>query len=356
LVLENIIRDLLREGINPSISEITSRYETFIADNDTSQPLFGLADAKVVKAEASSATKYNNTNDEVLQDLVVLYRHLFKVSNQSIENFERWKTETKILEGRLDDLNERINGLLLISSDTAGYFNFVQDSFVDNSKVDLANTTAYVNVDKGLVTIGTTNAGATRIDLSGLRNEDVEFVVLSRNGLVSSVTANNSQRRYAIQDLTNYYQEYVYFNKPQAVSVELKVDFLEEKEVSRVDVDLHMSNQNSAVEIIPFYSTNNYDWKQLPVSTPTRSVIDKTSFQFSPVVARYVKFVMTKLGFDQVVNSQYVYEFGVDEISFYNEGFDATAGTLSALVSKPLSVLGTDKQPEEFTPCCIRSL
>lgn len=346
-LIEQILRAILREGENPSASEIAERFETFVANNDISNPLFNAATYQVSKGQPSSISLYNASNNAIHQDLLVLFRHLLKVSDQSIRNFERWRAAAKLLEGRLDELNERINFLLLISSDTAGFFNFMQDTFVDNKLVDLENTTTLVDVDRGIVTLGTSTSGATRLDLSTLRNEHVEFTVLSRVNLVSSISAEKSQTKHAVSDITNFWQERVYTNKPGAVSAELKINLLTKREISRIDLDLHMANQNSSVQVTPLYSTDNFNWKQLPIKNFTRSVVDKTIFRFPPVEAKWVKFNMTKLGADQVHNNLYSYEFGVDEIVFYSEGFSTE--TTATLISQPLSVLDQQGNIEEFS-------
>jgi hypothetical protein len=348
LILEQILLDLLLEGTPPTATEIELRFQAFIAENDLSLPLFDADNYHVEYDTPSSASKFNAANNDILRDMKVLYKHLFKVSDQAINNFDRWRAESNVLEGRLDDLGERINSLLLLSSDTAGFFNFMQDNFVDNSKVDLPNTDAYVNVGKGVVSIGTSSSGATRIDLSGIQDRDVEFTVLSRNNLVSAVSADGSRTRYAVSDVTNFWQERVYTSKPGPVTVELKINLQTKQPISRIDLDLHMANQNSTASVTPMYSVDNYNWKQLPVSNFTRSVIDKTTFQFTPVEAKWIKFIMTKVGYDQVHNELYIYEFGMDTVGLFNEGFSSTSSG-STLISKPLSVLGEDREIEEFS-------
>jgi hypothetical protein len=347
LITEKIIREILAEGTSPSVSEILTRLAAFLEGNDLSEPLFISENYTATTDTSSSVALYNSANTTVQQDLLVLFRHLLSVSDQAISNFERWRTEARLLEGRLDDLNERLTSLLLLNQDTAGFFNFVQDNFVDNSKVDLANTTAYVNVEKGLVHLGTNTTGVTRINTSSLIDDDVEFTVLSRNNLVSVNAASGSSTKYVVTDARNYWQERVHTNKPAPVSAELKINLGAATSISRIDLDLHMANQNSTVQITPLYSTDNYNWQQLPISSPTRSVVDKTSFQFAPVSAKWVKFIFTKAGFDQAHKGLYVYEFGVDEIAFYNEAFSASGSSL--LLSQPLSVLDLDGNVEEFS-------
>jgi hypothetical protein len=348
LIVEQIIKDLLRQGVSPSTTEINNQFITFTDEHDIAQPLFVSKDYHVAIDEISSVTKYNNCNNDIQRDLRVIYKHILKISDTAIMNFQRWRTEAQLLEGQLDALEERIASLLLLSSDTEGFFNFIQDNFVDTNRVDLANTTAYVNVQKHLVSIGTSQKGVTRLDLSILKENHVEFTVLSRNNLVATILADQSKRVYAVTDLNNYWQERVYTNRPGPVSAELKINFLSPQKISRLDIDLHMSNQNSTVQITPMYSLDNYTWQQLPVENVTRSVLDTTTFQFTPVQAQWVKLVMTKAGFDSVHNELYMYEFGVDELSFYNEGF-ATASAGSILVSTPLFVADTNGNPEEFS-------
>lgn len=347
LIVENILMDILHEGVSPTVSEITSRLDAFQLENDISNPLFKPASFSIAIRENASASKYNEANRLIQQDLSVLYKHLFKSSEKAIFNFERWKGEAQLIEHQLDELTERINSLLLISKDTAGYFNFFQDNFVDSSYADLALTSAYINTQKGIVSIGTSTSGVTRLDMQNLQDRDVEFTVLTRNGLKSTLKAQTSKPIYAFSDVNNFWQEYVYMSKMLPVSIELKINLGGEKEFSRIDVDLHMSNQNTPVQITPMYSLDNYNWQQLPTTSFTRSIIEKTSFQFSPITARYVKFIITKNAFDQASKDLFVYEFGVDEIAFYNEGFTTDVG--SNFVSKPLAILDHEGKEEVFS-------
>ena len=346
-ILENIILNLLKDGEVLTLNRIANEYDTYVETYDITKPIFDNETYKVAAKDISSKTLFNNCNKAIRQDLAVTYRHLLKISEQAINNFERWRTEATLLETRLNKLHERITSLLIVSEDTAGYLNYIQDSISDASKTDLTNTTAYVNMNKGYVCIGTNNIGATRVDLSNLRNENIEFTVLTKTNLVSNVILHNTQKKYIISDINNYWQHRVYTNKPGPVTAEIKIDLLNTKLISRIDVDLHMANQNSSVQITPFYSLDNYSWKQLPITNPTRSIIDKITFQFSSISAKWIKFILTKTGYDQVSNEMYTYEFGADEISFYNEGFESD--TEVVFISTPLFVTNPDGNLQEFS-------
>lgn len=347
LITQQIIKEILSEGIAPTASEIASRFATFIAANDLSKPLLEEADFLVENGEVSSASKFNEANRLVAQDLSVLFSHLLKVSDKAINNFYRWKTESTLLEGRLSKLEDRLTALLLTNTDTAGFFNFIQDNLSDNNLVDLENSTAHVDPSRGVATIGTSTEGSTRLDLTGLTNKDIVFSVLTKKNLISTVSSDKSETRYAVSDVTNYWQEKVYFSKEQPVTIELRIDLKENKAISRLDVDLHMSNSGSTVQLTPMYSSDNYNWKLLPVTNYTRSVLSKTTFRFPEITARYVKFIMTKIGPDNVSKTLYTYEFGANEISFYSEAFDTT--TSAVLISKPLAIVDENGNPESFS-------
>jgi hypothetical protein len=353
---ESVIKEILLEGTRPTIAEVTARLEELTSSQDLSTPRFDSTDYKVDRLENSSATKLNNTNTLIQQDLTALYRYLFDLSDQLTNNFDRWRAESKLLEGRLDDLSDRICTLLLLEEDTVGYFNYVQDTFSDKSKVDPTYTTAKVDLSKQRVSIGTSATGATRTNLNHIDREDIEFTVLSRNHLVSSIAAPQSDLKYVVSDINTYWQHRIYTNKPGPVSVELKIKLGESAiSVSRIDVDLHMSNSNSSVQVTPFLSTDNHNFSQLPVSDFTRSVVDRTTFQFAPQSAKWVKFILTKAGYDLVHNKLYTYEFGVDEISFFNEGF-STSTTGVEFVSRPLFVTDEEGSIEQFSKVTLEAV
>lgn len=347
IILEQIIREMLLAGIAPTVGEITRRYNTFVAANDISKPLFLPASYIAVKGEPASATTYNNALLDIERDLKVLYKELFKVSSQILLDFQRERAEGKLLEGQLDTLQDRITNLLLLSTDAEGFFNFVQDNFTDTSLVDLVNSTTYIDTSKGIITLGTNSIGPTRIDLSYLQDKDILFTVLSRTNLISAIQSEGSRLIDGVSDTTGYWQERIHMSKPGAVSAEFKINLRSTIDLSRLDIVLHSSNQSSAIQITPMYSIDNYNWLNLPLDTFSRSITTNTSFRFTPISAQWIKLILSKSSYDQVSRGQYNYEFGLDSISLFNEGF-ATITTGSTFYSQVLSVKGTNDLPEEF--------
>ena len=349
-ILNRILVEILLSGQTPSITTITDTYNTFITGRDLSQPLFSTSDFTVTSKEPASASLYNSMNQSIQQDLVVLFRHLFRTSDQAMINFERWKTECKFLEGQLDSLTDRIQNLLLTTQNIEGYFSYVQDNFVDTSKIDLTYTNTFINLAKNILCIDTVNS-FSRIDLSSLQSNSVNFTVLTRNNLVSQTSAEGSKPVYSISDKSNYWQERVWTLRPGVLSAELKVKLPIVSPLSRIDLTLHMSNQNGPVEIIPMYSIDNHSWKNLPIDSYSRSITNSTSFQFSSVDAQWIKIIFTKSGPDGSKSGLYNYEFGLDELALYNQGYSSTL--TSTFISQPLSIVDNKNIIQSFNKVAL---
>lgn len=336
LILEELIKNLLKDETSPTLSAILSAVKNY--SYDTSKPRTNLVEYEVLKGESSSATKMNNTMNAVSRDLTVSYNGLIDVANEATKRFERWRSKAGILEQRLQDLIQRIAQLTLLNEDTAGLVNFVQDNFIDFSKIDKENTTARVDVRHHHVSVGTSTTDTTKYHLLDyIDRSDIQFSVLTKNSIVSVLSSSDSDVLNIFDSLDNYWQERVYTNKPISVSCELKVDLGSNHSISRIDVDVHSASSTSAVEITPLYSVDNKNWSQLPTQNYSLSVYDKATFQFTTVSARYIKFLLRKVGYDIYHKNTYCYEFGFDEISLFNEDY-STSTSGNTLISKPLYI------------------
>lgn len=351
LLIEQIVKDLLAQGISPSAAKVLEQLNIYVAINDISQPVFRSTNYEVNWGDHASASAWNNANNQIEQDLKVIYRHLLKVADNSMQHFDRWRVEASLLEAKMASLQDRANSLLLLGQDTAGYLNFVQDNFSDAEKIDLENTTATINTDKGYIAMGTNTTGATRINLNGLSNDDIEFSLLTLRNVINTSSADGSQTRYVVSDATTFWQERVATRRPGPVSVEVKITLPETKTISRLDLDLHQANTNSATQVLPLLSTDNYSYKKLNSKSFVKDITDKATFQFVATEAKYIKLVMTKSGYDLVQTNtdqpQYVYEFGIDELALYSEGFSSSVS--QQVVSVPLSVEDEEGNLEEFS-------
>lgn len=354
LILNDIINDLLQEGEVPTLVRIEATINEYLSEYDLTKPVFKYDDYSVNYGEISSAAKQNETYNIIKQDLIVLFKHLLLTTDQVILNFDRWREETQLLENQLSSLEQRIDNLLLLTEDSAGYVNYIQDNFVDMSKIDLPNTTAFPNVAKNYISIGTSTKGVTKVNLSTVKESDIEFVALIKTNFSSQNQVDRSQRRYAIDATNNFWQEKIAYYKPQTVTTEFKIKLGEIAiSINKIEIDFHTANYGGYIDVLPMYSLDGSTWYQLDIENYLQSVKEKAVFQFNSIELKYLKLILTKTSYDNILNNKYVYEFGIDEMSLYSEGY--TEETDYELISKPLSIDKPDGNPQEFTSAVLET-
>ncbi len=345
LILEDVIREILDSGEALSVTEIQARYDARVADLDLSEPQFSPDDTKVEPLEYSSATKWNLATTKISQDLRVAYSELFKLTDGSTTNLDRWRTETAILESELKKLEARITDLTR-NLRTAGT-KYITDDFIDTSLIDLTETTAYVNLKDQTVLMELTDSNPTKISLNYIQPKDIQFLVLSKSALQATVTAPGTALINAFDDRSTFWQTRVITSAAtKAVSCELKIKISSTAiSLTKISIKLHSANANSSVQVTPLLSVDGINFLQVPADNITLSLTDKGNWTFLATDVTHIKFIMTKTGYDSVDNGSYVYEFGAEDISFYTESFSDDS---KILVSQVMSVLDIDKQPVEF--------
>lgn len=341
-LLRGVILDLLKDGEELTPDTIEDRFNTLYSDVDTSTTRLNLDEHSVEEEERGSANKVNLTFDLIKEELSLLYEELAKQTSNSVQLIERWKQESEELEEKIQKLANEVEGLLLIAEDTEGYFSFIGDSFNDATQIDSEQTTALINlVDHSICLDPTTSgdSGATRLSLNTLNESDVTFTVLSRRYLQTSLLTPGGNPVHAFWDTTNSWQHRVYCTRgDQVVSAELKVKLPAIYNLTKISIKLNSANTNSAVQVTPMVSTDGINYSQLMLADASKSILDTASWLFPTTEVSYLKFILTKNGFDFREDQLYIYEFGAKSIALFEEGFgtDSDAGVL---VSEPLFVI-----------------
>ncbi len=344
IILEDVIKKILDEGLPLDFSLIEERYNQIVQGVDLSLPQFNLDNAKVTPLEISSASKWNTTNNQLSQDLHVVYRDLFEITNRSIDVFDRWRTETVILESKLKSLDIRISDLLrnLTQSDVK----YISDDFVDTSSIDLLSTTASIDLHGETVGMSLSNNLPTKINLNAMSPKDCQFSILTRSNLLSSSIATHGELLNAFDDTNSFWQTRVSVTNPtQPITGELKMKF-SETFISKISINLHATNSNTGIQITPFLSEDGVNYTQVDTSNLTVNTKDKASWVFPRTQVSYIKLLMTKQGYDYIDKGLYIYEFGAEDISLYDESYGTTE---QVLISSLLSVPDLDNNPLEFS-------
>jgi hypothetical protein len=346
-LLEKIIKELLLAGETPTIEKILSEYEELTNGQDVSEPLFDATSSHTETLENASAEKQNDTNNLIKQDLTVAYKELFTLTDKIVSSLDRWRTESALLENRTKKVDRRIQDLY----ELARHKNqrYISDDFVDTSKVDLEDTTAFVDLQHQTVAIDTSLKHPSRIYLDDVMKSEALFTVLNRRNFIAARIAPEGELENAFDDMDNFWQTRVTMSKNTfPVNTELLVRVADEPiTLTKIFLKLHAGNNTSSIYITPMLSVDNINFSQLPVDDVTASVNDKYIWTFSGQQAKWVKFIFQKAGHDSVDGVNYIYEFGAEEISFFSEEYDLDS--TQELISHALSVEESDKSIFEFS-------
>ncbi|MBD3268451.1 hypothetical protein GF373_17425 [bacterium] len=357
ILLQEYFTNKLKQGDIPSYESIRSVLDSYNSSSDLSSPQFSADDFKITDSnKESSSSLQNNMINTLFGDLSVLYQELKRLTEASIENYERWGHELKAIEKSLFDLEGRVGDLALLAEDSEGYINFVADRFSDLSLVDQTLSSGLLFAPHiNTVTLKPSSHSLQPISLN-LTDTDVSFKVVSRSGGTTR-QAEGSSVLNAFSDLDTFWLTQVQANRQEVITGELKVKLSDSPiDVSRIEFIAHSSNGTSAMTITPLYSTDGYTFKQLPGNLITQSVVDTGVFVFEQTSMTYVKFLISKQSSDFVSGNKLIYEFGASLIQFFNDGFTVTTNMnpRPRLISKPLSVLDQNTaEPIEFSKASL---
>ena len=334
LLLTEFLIERLKDGYVPYTEDILEDYYSLVKEYPrvTTVPLFSIINNKVAYYSNASASKTNDTFERLEKDIHLLFEVSTELQTKITKQSRRWSTYYETTKRYLDDLEDRIDSLLLMNSDTLGYFKYVSDDFLTLDQVDLDNTTAEVDAGSGLVTIANnTFLGdeQTRVDLSGINDSYITINKVSGPGVVS-INDMPGYSRAAI--LTDVYDSWLAQLKttgqdqPGVISVQIRlsdsvIDF------NKVVVAVAGSTATSAYTLSLFYSDNGFDWLLVPTEAHTQSVLDNGTWSFETISAKYIKVLMTKNSYNDIdANGYYGWDFGIKTIKLYNDTYETRVG------------------------------
>lgn len=346
-IIEEIILRALQSGVAPTIQDIETAFNNFTLVNDINTPIFKDSNYSVARSSESSASKFNEANNQIKEDMEIALRTLFRTTRESVELFNKWETKASKLENKVLNLEARMDRLLSGIQDTAGYFNTVGDKFTDTDKIDLGLTKdVSINLEHNIITLAKssgTSSSVTRL-FPDLDSSQVRFNILTSSSVVRVSNEINTEPVLAFSDQTGYWKTNISAqSRISPMLTELNVSFLEPVRISKLSLLLHSSQSNSTTKITPMYSSDGTNYSRLPISNTIAEVLEKAEFQFPELQVSKLKFLLEKSGHDFVDSSGfYVYEFGAKEIALFRESYSSDPNFKGKLVSKPLNIRKPD--------------
>jgi hypothetical protein len=344
-IANKILIEYLLDQTNPTISQLESDLrkvdEWF---TDMSKPQISFKDADVEEREESSASKFNETQDSLSDDLHVLYQHTAAQIDSSVQFLNRNLSEVSMLKSVLKELEDEVDQLLLANKDTEGYFQFFMDSFKSLKFVDLTSTTAEVDLNGAYVMMKEGLASRVKHNLNFLEASDINFTILTiqdSHGRVETQSLAADNIVDAFKDGEAHWRQTVTTTGPMTVTVELKVDIGENKDVSKIEFVNFQDDAYSAVTVHVQYSNDNYNWFDWPGEPFVQNIRAQGTYTATATRMRWVKFEITRSGYDALRDGKYDIDFGAKRISFFGLDYDITG---SRLQSKAIQPEGRDGQ------------
>jgi len=358
-VLERIFLENLKKGIILSADQLEEKLNEYKKTHtNLSLPISKLENFDVDRGGESSASQIQDIASAISDDVSIVSRELKNIVGKSQGYYERWTIEVQRLLNKARRLEHDIDSLLLLQTDTAGYFAHVGDSFVDMNKIDTANTDAKINIREGTVTINPYNSyppdssGGSRIDLKDLTEYDVNFSVLSTTPIGYTNTGESTPLNAFTSpgvDGNNWIGT-VAKNEAGDVTAELKVRLSTSKdiEVSRILFESSTQNAGGSPTITCQWSLDGYQWYMVDDSNPTKSLQGNVANWSFPITKmRWIKFLFIKNNYDYNEGGSYWYEFGARSIRLFGHQYNIdTSDVLQTKAQEPIDAEG---EPVLFT-------
>jgi len=353
-LFEETLLSWLEDGVIPTSEQLQEAYS--LAESKHGDLVKSSLNGAVLPQRwaESSASQHNEVINLLGNDLDVLLRSLTAITDLGITTLGEWSARSKSLETRVERLKLRIESLILLKSDSAGFVSFVEDGFFSLEKVN-QETTANIDTRTGEVTLNIDRSEAsgssqgTQIDL--LSSQVSWAIIESSNVRFSSKTAGSNlnnlfsdkNNRWGVEIETSTPDQFKSSNKAtKSIVGELKLKLSKETEISKIVLLPSDSTAGTSSVIAAQFSTDGYVWANVPSESPVQSGTGNFIWRFPLTKVLWIKFIVSKAAPDITGTTENIYDFGFDRLKVYSEEFIVTEGG-DTLVSEPLVPILADK-------------
>jgi hypothetical protein len=351
-LLEDVLLDWLEEGTIPTTGELQEAYnQAEIVHGDFTRSKLRQVSLPDRYSE-SSAIQHNAVLDALDGDIDVLLRALVKITDLGIDFLGDWNSRAKSLNVRIAKLKSRIESLLLLKSDSAGYVSFVEDNFLSLEDIS-SDTTANVDTRTGEVSLnidtseGKGNFQGTQIDLD---SAEISWSLIESNNVRFQANPGGSNLENIISDKYNRWGSEVNAIRPdkfrtasasgKPIMGELKVKLAEDTEVSKIVLLTHDATSNNSSVVGCQYSTDGYTWENVPSESPVQSGFGNFIWRFEKTLIRWFKIIISKSSPDLSSTKTSIYDIGFERIKIYSEVFERPSTDVEIVTETRTPILG----------------
>jgi hypothetical protein len=333
-ILEDALKAYLLEGRVPSTGEL----QNALSEEEAA---FGALTRSGLRAvplperfTESSASAFQDALEAIDNDREVLLTSLADVNELSLAKLAEWNSRAKGLKVRLDKLLGRVESLVLLESDIAGYAGFVEEGFRSLENI-ASTTTANIDTSTGEVTLNVDRAeadpgsGGTLIDV---REASVSIGLIESGNSRNILKVAGASPRNILSDSLNRWGAEVVSRNPEdfrtssmsgkPVVLEVKIGLVRKEEVSKVVLLMSDATAGAKNVINLQYSLDGYTWANVPSESPVQSGTGNFIFRFPKTEMQWLKVIVSKVSPDEYRDGSPVYDFGISQVKLYSESFE----------------------------------
>lgn len=346
-LIEEKLDELLLAGSEVSSETLVGEIEEYLKTNNLSVPRSKKEDFVLGATTEAIASDWRSKLQLMRTDMEVAFDGILQLSEKNKEVASRWTEEVKFLEARINGLTDRVENLLHMLSDSTGYLSYITESLNSENSFKIVDRELSGSITEAMSTSGNIATGdyipavidtemhtislppdtdgtsaTTEIDLTGLTVKDVSFTVQSLKDVVSSSLLAGSSLLNAFDQKESAWKHIVRAKRPGKITASLifKVGDTSQ-DITSLKILLHSVTPGSLITVTPQFSYDKRTWQFLPGVNLAKTGNDSIVFNFPTIQARYINLIFQKSNYDYEERGYYIYEFGAQRISLYNDSF-----------------------------------
>lgn len=333
--LNNIYKLYYSSGKRPTEQDIRSEFNKYFNVNKLGQPL--TVDYSLLQSiDTTDVDVLNELMANTLLNLEILYDCILENNQESFYVVNTLNNKLENLRSKRKALESKVDELIFMNNNSDGYFYSFLEGFSSLENIDISNTTAYVDVSNGQVSIPKITSNLSNaITLDTIKSTGVTYNVKVNNTTVVQDTNINDIE--SIFDGLNdtYWSVDHYTEVPSIVSLTLNIPVSTNFNISNLSGVLLTSApcsvyatctpSNSAIPSENLFKDSKKDYNRFSFAVPSRS--------YSSISITLMKVEPDAL----IPNSDipYRYSFGIRELIIGSEYHETSATLVSAPISIP---------------------
>lgn len=313
---EEVLKESIQNGILPDSKEFIWLLNSKLKNLSANQASFRFEPYK--NTEIFSSIKYNNDQDVIYRDLLVLYKNIVTVHQLLNRQHQNFSIEKEKLEKQLDTLENRLKQYVQ-NSKRSGLLPYAYETFDDTTKINLEKTShIFIDTKNNQAHLVEEQNASKRI----IPSSSPEFKLYPES-LDKKETLLTGQMDYVLQDKNDLiWQKQILLKKNISLTGVFSFSFSKEQLMNHIEIE--------TISVKPMYLTARYttdgvSWYDIPNYSKGFAVNKKVSLDFPSILVKEIEIIFQKKESDESFpeddSYNYQYIFGMTSISFYDKEY-----------------------------------